>query len=74
MAKTLDARGLACPAPVLMAKDAVDRDHLDRVEVMVDSDAAKENVSRFLGSRHFSVNASQEGKDYKILGQRQSKP
>ena len=71
MAKTLDARGLACPGPVLMAKDAVERDHLDVLELIVDSEAAKENVSRFLGSRHFSVTASQEGKDYKICARRQ---
>ncbi len=72
MAKTLDVRGLACPAPVLMVKDAVERDHLDVLEVMVDSEAAKENVSRFLGSRHFSVTASQEGKDYKVCARRQT--
>lgn len=71
MTKTLDARGLACPAPVLMTKDAVEKDNLNVVEVIVDNDAAKENVCRFLGSQHFSVTASQEGNDYKISAQRQ---
>ena len=71
MANTLDARGLACPAPVLMAKDVVERNHLDVVEVIVDSEAAQENVSRFLGSRPFSVTASQQGKDDKICARRQ---
>ena len=70
MAKTLDARGLACPGPVLMVKDVVERDHLDLFEVIVDSEAAKENVSRFLGSQHFSVTASQEGKEYRICARR----
>ncbi|HHE75299.1 MAG: hypothetical protein DRH90_00465 [Deltaproteobacteria bacterium] len=28
MTKTIDARGLFCPAPVLMAKEAVEKDHL----------------------------------------------
>ena len=54
MHKTLDARGLACPAPVLMTKDAVEKDRLDTVEVIVDNEAAKENVSRFLGYQQFS--------------------
>lgn len=71
MTKTLDARGLACPAPVLMTKNAVEKDNLNIVEVIVDNEAAKENVSRFLGSQHFSVSAAQEGNDYKICAQRQ---
>jgi len=71
MTKTLDARGLDCPAPVLMTKDAVEKDNLNVVEVIVDNEAAKENVCRFLGSQHFSVTASLEGNDYKISAQRQ---
>ena len=71
MTKMLDARGLACPAPVLMTKDAVEKDNLNVVEVIVDNEAAKENVCRFLGPRHFSVTTSQEGNDYKISAQRQ---
>ena len=71
MHKTLDARGLACPAPVLMAKDAVENDKLDTVEVIIDNEAAKENVSRFLGSQQFSVTTAEEGNDYKICAQRQ---
>ena len=70
MPKTLDARGLACPAPVLMAKDAIEKDHLDVVEVIVDNEAARENVARFLGSRQFSVSSWQDEEDYKIVGQR----
>jgi selenium metabolism protein YedF len=71
MHKTLDARGLACPAPVLMTKDAVEEDKLDTVEVIVDNEAAKENVSRFLGAQQFSVTTADEGNDYKICAQRQ---
>jgi len=70
MTKTLDARGLACPAPVLMTKDAVERDNLDTVVVRVDNEAGKENVSRFLGSQQFSVTAIKEGDDFKISAQR----
>jgi selenium metabolism protein YedF len=71
MHKTLDARGLACPAPVLMTKEAVEKDRLNTVEVIVDNEAAKENVSRFLGSQQFSVSTSEEENDYKIYAQRQ---
>lgn len=71
MTKTLDARGIACPAPVLMTKDAIEKDNLDAVAVLVNNEAAKENVSRFLGSQHFSVTAIKEGNDFKINAQRQ---
>ncbi|MFC1875658.1 sulfurtransferase-like selenium metabolism protein YedF [Thermodesulfobacteriota bacterium] len=71
MTKTINARGLSCPAPVLMAKEAVQKDHLDALEVLVDNEAARENVSRFLGSQQFSVTAVPEGSDFKISARRQ---
>jgi selenium metabolism protein YedF len=71
MHKTLDARGLACPAPVLMTKEAVEKDRLSSVEVTVDNEAAMENVSRFLGSQQFSVRTAQEGNDYMVSARRQ---
>jgi len=71
MTQTIDARGLACPAPVLMAKEAVEKNRLDAVEVLVDNEAARENVSRFLGSQQFSVSVVPEGNDFKISARRQ---
>jgi len=71
MHKTLDARGLACPAPVLMTKEAVEKDGLNTVEVIVDNQAAKENVSRFLGFQQYSVSTTEEENDYKIFARRQ---
>ena len=70
MTKTIDARGLSCPAPVLMAKEAVEKDHLDAVNVLVDNEAARVNVSRFLGSQRFSVDEVLEGNDFKISARR----
>jgi len=71
MTKTVDARGLSCPAPVLMTKKAVEKDTLDRFEVLVDNEAARQNVSRFLAAQNFSVSTNQEGSDFKINAQRQ---
>lgn len=70
MIKKLDARGLSCPAPVLMAKEAVEKDRTKMVEILVDNEAARENVSRFLGSQQFSVNAVAEGNHF-IISARQ---
>ena len=62
----LDARGLSCPAPVLMVRDAIAAEDIDALEVIVDNEAARENVSRFLGTQYSSVAASQDEKGHKI--------
>ncbi len=43
---TVDARGLSCPQPVLMALDEIKKHSSGSIEVLVDTDTAKENVSR----------------------------
>lgn len=58
----LDCRGLACPQPVIRAKNALDRG-ADNLVVRVDNEAARDNVSRFGRSRNCTVevNASDNG-------------
>ncbi|MBF0412554.1 MAG: sulfurtransferase-like selenium metabolism protein YedF [Desulfamplus sp.] len=69
MSQILDARGLSCPAPVLMAKKAIESDsNLQEIIITVDNEASMENVSRFLTSREFSVTVSQDGSDFRIKG------
>jgi selenium metabolism protein YedF len=45
--KRIDARGLACPGPVVEAKKALETGGFELLEVLVDGPTAKENVSRF---------------------------
>lgn len=45
--RTLDARGLACPGPVIMLKKALEEGGHDILEIVVDNAAARENVSRY---------------------------
>ncbi len=66
MKKTIDARGLTCPAPVLLVKDAVEQNNAQELTVLVDNAASLENVSRFLGSRGYSVTDSREGGVYRL--------
>jgi selenium metabolism protein YedF len=42
--KIVDARGLTCPQPVVLAKQAIESN--DRVVVIVDNDTALENIKR----------------------------
>jgi selenium metabolism protein YedF len=55
--KEIDCRGLACPGPVLKAKNVIDDAAPAVLRVMVDNEAAVQNVSRFLGTRHYKVSA-----------------
>jgi selenium metabolism protein YedF len=66
MKKTIDACGLTCPAPVLLVKDAVEQSNAQELTVLVDNAASLENVSRFLGSRGYSVTDSHEGGVYRL--------
>ncbi len=56
----LDCRGMACPNPVLKAKEIIDRGNIEKLSVKVDNPAAKENVSRFLSRMGYEVSLSEE--------------
>jgi selenium metabolism protein YedF len=64
----IDARGLACPAPVLQAKAAVENEGATAVKVVVDNEASQQNVKRFLESQGFQVSLERQGADYWVLG------
>ena len=66
--KEIDARGLACPAPVLQTKAALQADKPNRVNVVVDNAAAQQNVQRFLESQGFQTTLKQDGDDYLVSG------
>ena len=66
--KEIDARGLACPAPVLQTKAAVEEENLNTVRVIVDNEAAVQNVGRFLEFRGFKTSVEQTGNDHVVIG------
>jgi selenium metabolism protein YedF len=69
--KSVDARALACPKPVLLTKDAISDEAVNQVEIIVDNSAALENVKRFLTKFNFEVkNVNQAGKDFHIFADR----
>ena len=61
----VDARGLLCPEPVVKTQRAV-KDGAAELTVLVDAEAAKENVTRFAVSRGYDVTLRQEGPDYTL--------
>ncbi len=49
--KRIDARGQACPQPVVMTRDAIEHAAENNITVLVDTEIARDNVSRFAGSK-----------------------
>ena len=64
----VDARGLACPEPVLKAKAAIEKPGVFAVQIQVDNDAAVENVSRFLTYQGFQVSVDSHGANSIVEG------
>lgn len=51
----LDCKGLACPQPVLKAKKLIESEAPHIFKVIVDNEAARENVSRFIGTKGYEA-------------------
>jgi tRNA 2-thiouridine synthesizing protein A len=65
--KLIDARGLSCPQPVLLTMGAFKGTVQGNIEVLVDNEASKENVSRAALSQGWKiVHSAQEGQDYRL--------
>ncbi|WP_069650978.1 sulfurtransferase-like selenium metabolism protein YedF [Caloranaerobacter ferrireducens] len=54
MKKEVDARGKACPKPVIMTKKALDEIESGVVITIVDNEVAKENVSKLAKSMNYN--------------------
>ena len=71
MSTIVDARGLSCPQPVLMTLEKIKNQDRGELEVLVDTDTSKENVSRAAESQHWQVQEVQEeAEGYRIIIQK----
>ena len=68
MEKIIDCRGLACPLPVVNAKNATEElGSGDVLAVMVDNEIAVQNLTRFAEHKGFGVSAEKKGeKEYVV--------
>ncbi len=60
--KTVDARGLSCPEPVVMTRKAL-LSKEDAYQIIVDSETCKENVTRFARSQGYNVKVTEKDGD-----------
>lgn len=64
----IDARGLSCPQPVLLATQAMNAADGGELEILVDNEASRENVGRAAKSQGWTVAASEEhGDDFRLV-------
>jgi len=66
MPEILDYSGLACPLPVILTKEALEAGTFPELTVIVDNEAARDNVTRFARSRGCRVAVAQEGNCYHL--------
>ena len=67
MSTQVDARGLSCPQPVLMTLDEMKAGDTKEIEILVDTETAKENVSRAATSQGWEVaDVVEEGDMFRI--------
>ncbi|MBP7603293.1 MAG: sulfurtransferase-like selenium metabolism protein YedF [Spirochaetes bacterium] len=62
--KTIDARGLSCPQPVLLVKKEIETAHPSEMEVLVSGDTPKENITRFVETLGYSIESRPEGSGF----------
>jgi selenium metabolism protein YedF len=66
MPTEVDARGLACPQPVIATKKALDAIKEGVVTTIVDNAAARENVAKFAAADGCGVSIEEKGGHYRI--------
>lgn len=62
----VDARGLSCPEPVILAKRALDGKPQE-LEVLVDARATEENVSRLARALGYRVTVKKDVRDVTLV-------
>jgi selenium metabolism protein YedF len=66
MSTEIDARGLACPKPVVATKKALDAIDSGVVVTLVDNTAAKENVVKYATASGFGATVEEQAGQYRI--------
>jgi len=66
MATTVDARGLSCPQPVILARKAIQAGVFP-IEVLVETATSRENVRRMAEKAGCTVRVEQVGEEFKLI-------
>lgn len=64
--ETIDARGLACPEPVMLTRELLSSCAAGG-EVLVDNTCAVENISRFAKNNGYNIEVKEDGATYRLI-------
>lgn len=68
MSERIDARGLSCPQPVLLTLQKIKQTSGGEIEVLVDNEAGRENVTRAASAQKWAVVKEEKtGNDYRLI-------
>lgn len=62
--QVIDARGLACPEPVVLTQQASRQ--YDAFEVLVDNEVAVQNITRFCTNKKLKLQVQEEGSQWRL--------
>jgi TusA-related sulfurtransferase len=65
MAQEIDARGLSCPQPVILARNAIGAGSFP-IEILVDTVTSRENVKRTAHKARLEVAVETKGENFKL--------
>lgn len=63
--ETIDARGLSCPEPVILTRNAL-KGGCDALSVLVDAVAARENITRFAVNQGYKVSVEENNGEFTL--------
>jgi TusA-related sulfurtransferase len=63
--RTIDARGLSCPQPVVLTQKAI-RDGMKDFTVIIDSEVSMENVLRCVEKNNLKAAVAENSGEYRI--------
>ncbi|MCL5780404.1 preprotein translocase subunit TatB [Desulforamulus profundi] len=64
MKKIVDARGLSCPEPVILTRQALQEQGVKEIKVMLDNKVAVENVTRAAENLSWKVKVSGQSDNF----------
>jgi tRNA 2-thiouridine synthesizing protein A len=68
MSDTIDARGLSCPQPVLLTVSRMKEKASGEIEVILDNEVSRENVSRAARTQGWQIrDEHRKGDDYHLI-------
>ena len=62
----VDVRGFSCPIPVVWTKNAMEQNPREILNVMVEAEVSKENVTRLAESRGYSIKVEEVSGEYRL--------